>query len=80
MATLTIRNVDENVKQKLRQMAARQGHSMEEEVRQILNRTVYQEAEKGLGTRIAAIFAELNGVELDIPPRSLARPAPTFLE
>ena len=36
MATLTVRNVDEELKQNLRQRAAAYGCSMEEEVRSIL--------------------------------------------
>jgi plasmid stability protein len=36
MASITIRNLDEGVKQKLRVQAARNGRSMEEEVRMIL--------------------------------------------
>ena len=38
MATLTIRNLDENTKQALRERAARNGHSMEEEARLLLAR------------------------------------------
>ena len=37
---MTIRNLDETVKQKLRVQAARHGHSMEAEVRDILARVV----------------------------------------
>lgn len=40
MATLTIRNLDENVKHRLRLRAARHGVSMEEEARAILSETV----------------------------------------
>lgn len=36
MATMTIRDVDEQVKQRLRARAAAHGHSMEDEVRDIL--------------------------------------------
>lgn len=38
--TLTVRNLDEAVKQKLRQQAARHGRSMEAEARDILARDV----------------------------------------
>ena len=38
--TLTVRNLDETVKQKLRQQAARHGRSMEAEARDILARDV----------------------------------------
>ena len=38
MSTLTVRNIDDDLKQRLRLEAARHGHSMEEEVRRILRR------------------------------------------
>jgi len=37
MATITVRNLDEETKQALRERAARNGHSMEEEARLLLN-------------------------------------------
>ena len=80
MATLTIRNLDNQTKQKLRQIAAARGHSMEEEVRRILDRAVQQAEEKGLGSRIVKQFAAIGGVELEIPARSAVRPAPNFEE
>ncbi len=80
MATLTIRNLNEETKNRLRQLAAQQGHSMEEEARRILNRAVTKVERKGLGTVITQHFTEIGGVELDIPTRSAVRPAPQFSE
>lgn len=40
MATLTIRNIDDTIKQKLRQRAAERGVSMEQEVRDTLAESV----------------------------------------
>lgn len=40
MATLTIRNLDDKVKQALREQAAKHGVSMEEEVRTVLTKAV----------------------------------------
>ena len=80
MATLTIRNLDDETKKKLRQIAAKHGHSMEEEARRILNRAVHQAEQKGLGTLIVEEFAAIGGVELELPSRSPARPAPNFEE
>lgn len=80
LATLTIRNLNEETKLKLRQLAAQHGHSMEEEVRRILNRAVRQEGKKGLGTEITEMFAEVGGVDLPIPPRSPARTQAIFAE
>jgi plasmid stability protein len=58
MAQLVVRNLDEEVKAKLRRRAAAHGWSMEEEVRAILRDAVKQEAlpSKGLGTEIAELF------------------------
>jgi plasmid stability protein len=58
MAQLLVRNLDDDVKARLRVLAAEHGRSMEEEVRAILRRAVEAEQLKtGLGTRIAALFA-----------------------
>jgi plasmid stability protein len=79
MATLTIRNLDEHTKAQLRIQAARHGRSMEEEARTILRSAV--EARQpagtgtGLGSRIQAHFAQLGGVELELPERS-SQPSP----
>ena len=74
MSTLTIRNLEPSVKDKLRIAAATHGRSMEEEVRTILRSVLGQPAETaatmGMGERMHARFAALGGVELDIPPRT----------
>ena len=80
MAAITIRNLNEETKRRLRQLAAQHGHSMEEEARRILNRAINQVEGQGLGTLIARQFAEIGGIELDLPTRSRVRPAPLFLE
>ncbi len=79
MASITIRNLDDNIKARLRIAAARHGCSMEEEVRQILRRTLTAEDSKSkLGTRIHKRFAVLGGLDLPLPDRSAARAAPVF--
>ncbi len=79
MATLTIRNLDEHTKAQLRIQAARHGRSMEEEARTILRSAIEARqpagAGTGLGSRIQAHFAQLGGVELDLPERS-SQPSP----
>ena len=76
MASLTIRNLDEDLKARLRIEAAQHGHSMEEEVRSILRRALIRQPQRGLGNRIAQRFASVGGVELDLPERKEApRPA-----
>lgn len=78
MATITVRNLNEETKKKIRLLAARHGHSMEEEVRRILDRTVNQDEDTGLGTFISEQFKEIGGVELEIHPRSPVRAAPSL--
>lgn len=71
MATLTIRNLDERTKAQLRIQAARHGRSMEEEARTILRSAIEARQPvaggKGLGSRIHEHFAQLGGVELELP-------------
>jgi plasmid stability protein len=68
MAQLVVRNLDEKVKARLRQWAARHGRSMEAEVRDILRAAVADEGDsaKPLGTRIAARFSGF-GLDIEIP-------------
>jgi plasmid stability protein len=75
MATLTIRNLDERLKSRLRVRAATHGRSMEEEARQIL-RAVLNETEPApirLAERIRRRFASLGDVQLPIAVREPAR-------
>ena len=73
MATLTIRNLDDDLKSTLRVQAARHGQSMEEEVRSILRQVLAQAAPAtGLGKRLAHRFQAV-ATELPVPPRSLPR-------
>ena len=68
MAQFIVRNLEDDVKARLKRRAARHGHSMEEEVRQILRNAV-QEDERPLpklGSRIAARFAGI-GLTEDLP-------------
>ena len=78
-ASITIRNLDDAVKTKLRVRAATNGRSMEEEARIILREAVEEEAsEKGLGTKLHELFEPLGGVQLEIPPREPMRDPPRF--
>ena len=81
MASLTIRNLDEAVKQGLRQRAAERGVSMEEEARAVLrSAALMPSVPRDLGAAIQARFAPLGGVDLldVIPPREPGRTIPTF--
>jgi plasmid stability protein len=75
MATLTIRNLDEQLKGRLRVRAATRGRSMEEEARQIL-RTALSESEPAtanLAERIRRRFAKLGDVRIQIAAREPVR-------
>lgn len=74
MASLTIRNVDEELKASLRIQAARHGHSMEQEAREILRRAVQAPtANTGFAKRVQKRFAGLEVEDLPIPRRRAAR-------
>jgi len=82
MATLTIRNLDPALKERLRIQAAEHGHSMEAEARRILQTTLRQPEPPqkcNLYERIRARFVSFGGVEdLEIPPRERTREPPRF--
>lgn len=80
MATLTIRDLDEALKSKLRLRAAHHNRSMEEEARQILRAALSPNAsnETDLATRIRARFAGLGDVELPIAEREGVQAPPSF--
>ena len=81
MATLTIRNVDPTIKERLRVRAAQNGRSMEAELRAIVIDAIETPArppELNLYDRIRARFEPLGGVELELPPRGPMREPPTF--
>lgn len=80
MASLTIQNLDEALKRRLRMQAARHGRSMEEEARTILRAALGREeaSPKKLGTAIHELFKPFGGVELELPPREPMRDPPEF--
>ena len=80
MATLTIRNVDAAVKERLRVRAARHGRSMEAELRSILSEAVKanESAEPNLAEAIRRRFAPLGGVDLEPHPPVPIGPPPSF--
>lgn len=71
MATLTIRDLDDGLKARLRIQAAEHGRSMEAEARAILRAGLSgSSAGSELGTRIHRRFAALGGVDLELPART----------
>ena len=71
VASITVRNLDESLKRRLRIRAAENGRSMEQEARDILRAALDEEGVStgGLGTAIHGLFRPLGGVDLLIPPR-----------
>lgn len=75
MASIIIRQLEENTKRKLRLRAANHGRSMEQEAREILKAALSQPEQSGkdLVAAIRRRFAPLGGVDLNIPPRGPIR-------
>ena len=80
MASITVRNLDDEVKRRLRVRAAEKGCSMEEEARDILKAALYREQPPpgNLADAIRTRFAPLGGVEIEAPRRLPIRPSPRF--
>ena len=78
--TLTIRNVDRTLREQLRRRAARHGHSMEAELRQILRDTLAAErsSEMNLADAIRRCIEPLGGVDLEPHPPVPVGDPPSF--
>ena len=80
-ASITIRNLDPALKERLRVRAAQHGQSMEAEARRILQTALAPQGAqpmRHLYDRIRARFAPLGGVDLALLPRELVREPPQF--
>ena len=81
MASLTIRNLDNNLKAQLRLRAARHGRSMEAEARTILAQTLSTSgSEPNLAAAIHRRFESLDLESLPIPSHQTVRNPPEFGE
>ncbi|WP_431727330.1 FitA-like ribbon-helix-helix domain-containing protein [Verrucosispora sp. TAA-831] len=81
MAALSIRDLDDAVREKLRRRAAQHGRSMEAEIRDILTRAVAEDAPTSdLFSALTDRFARLGGVELELPSRSTSPRAASLPE
>ena len=79
IASITIRNLDDEVKTRLRVRAAQHHRSMEEEARQILRDAVGRKpSSRNLASIVRSHFGPTNGVDLELPPRELGREPPSF--
>jgi plasmid stability protein len=78
MASITIRNLDEQTKARLRVRAAHRKRSMEDEARNILRSALAEDggAAGNLAEAIRRRFEPLGGVELALPAREPMREPP----
>ncbi|MGO3932191.1 FitA-like ribbon-helix-helix domain-containing protein [Rhodopseudomonas pseudopalustris] len=82
MAVMTIRNIDDAIKQRLRVRAAVNGRSMEDEARDILRSALSTDEPRArnLAQVIHERFAATGGVDLPDTPREAIRQPPDFGE
>ena len=83
MTTLTIRNVDPELREKLRVRAALNGRSMEAELRHLLSETLREPAprrELNLAEAIRQRFMPLDGVDDLEPHPPVGVPPPPIIE
>jgi plasmid stability protein len=79
MASLTVRNLDDNVKKRLRKQAAENDRSLEAEVRDILGRATHQAQPQRpmngleLFKPLREVVEKYGGFELEIPLRTPIR-------
>ncbi len=80
-ASITIRNLEPALKERLRIRAAGHGHSMEAEAQRILQDALTSHGVpplRHLYDRVRARFAPLGGVDLEPPPREPVHAPPWF--
>lgn len=81
MAAVSIRNLDDQVRERLRIRAAANRRSMEAEIRAILAEAVSEPGDsKGLLASLVERFSEVGGVTLDLPERSATVRSPDLSE
>jgi antitoxin FitA len=78
MASITIRKLDEDTKDRLRVRAAHHKRSMEEEARHILRQALAEKVGKpaNLAEAVRKRFEPLGGIELQLPEREAMRKPP----
>ena len=82
MASITIRNLPDEAKEKLRVMAAMEGMSLEGFLRHLLIDTScrYAPAKPNIAEVAFRLFGEDNGADLELPEREHFRQPPVFDE
>ena len=76
MASITVRNIDESLKTRLRVRAAHHGRSMEEEARQILRQALGERRDQPYLADLAESLFGQRGAELEPHPYVPAREPP----
>jgi plasmid stability protein len=72
MANLSIRKLDDETYERLKERATRHGVSMEQEARQILRRALAPPGR--LGDYFLQAFGGAHGVDLELPRRAIHKP------
>jgi antitoxin FitA len=79
MASITIRNLDDDIKRRLRVRAAMHGRSMEEEARDILRRVMTESTPpRNLAAAIRSRLTPAARAEVTLPTREPMRQPPNF--
>lgn len=80
MASITIRKLDDQTKDRLRVRAAHRRRSMEDEARNILREALARDsaAPANLAEAISKRFRPLGGADLELPVREAMREPPPF--
>ncbi len=66
MATVTVRNLPDEVHRAIRVRAAQRGRSTEAEIRDILAQSVHPDGRLRIGTELRRYAEQFGGVELDV--------------
>jgi plasmid stability protein len=80
VSNLTVRNLDDDVKQRLRERAAANGHSMEEEARIALRAHVAIAPAGNVYDTLRKRFEPVLGMDLPRLPRGKLRPLPDLFK
>ena len=79
MASITIRDLEDDVKIRLLERAAEHHRSIEEEARMILRDAVAcKPPSQDLASAFLQRFGPTNGIDLELPPREPVREPPSF--
>ena len=78
MASMTIRNISDDVHRALRARAKRHGRSAEAEVRQILEAAMQPAGGPRFGDELAALGQAVGGVEIETPRSKKAMRVASF--